>query len=207
MDYKNVENQVAEARKAAAARFEARDNAEIVEVTNENLTKIVSEVGQNNQTGLANGEHADFFSAEQYATNPALIMVVKTTSSRTGRTFTNLYAAANRYYKVKGKKVGEHIGFINIGGLVRYHYDLQGQTPNAEGKVMNAVRVLNEGAFNAELESYKQPWDMLTQMLADKTITAKRSTDKLFHQRFDGQGRAIPDTYAEQNYMIYSKVA
>lgn len=192
-------------KEAFAAQYSDRNNVEIVELSPEKIKDVAAEVGQRNNTALGNGEIAEFFSAEDYATKPDYIQIVETTSSN-GRVYANLYALVNRYYKSGQVKVGEHLAYINVGGIVRYHFDLQGQQPDAEGKVMNAVRVLNTDAFNVKLESFKLPWEMLTKGLAGKKITAKRSDDKLWHQRFTTARQPIRDCYVEQNYMLYSEL-
>ena len=192
-------------KEAFAAQYSDRNNVEIVEISPEKIQSVAAEVGQRNNTALGNGEIAEFFSAEDYATKPDYIQIVETTSSN-GRVYANLYALVNRYYKSGQVKVGEHLAYINVGGIVRYHFDLQGQTPDAEGKVMNAVRVLNTDNFNVKLESFKLPWEMLTKCLAGKKITAKRSDDKLWHQRFTAARQPIRDCYVEQNYMLYSEL-
>lgn len=192
-------------KEAFAAQYSDRNNVEIVNIDPAKITEIAAEVGQRNNTALSNGEIAEFFAPEDYATKPDYIQIVETTSEN-GRVYPNLYALVKRYYKSGQQKVGEHLTYINVGGIVRYHFDLQGQTPDAEGKVENAVRVLNTDAFNLKLEGFKLPWEMLTKFLASKKITAKRSDDKLWHQRFTAARRPIRDCYVEQNYMLYSEV-
>ena len=89
--------------------------------------------------------------------------------------------------------------------MVRTHFDVGGQTPDANGKIIGARRSLILGDFNVRLNSYASPWEMLTQFLAGKKVKAARSTDKLWFQRFEG-GKPVPNEYREQNYLIYDFV-
>lgn len=199
-----LEKQIQEAR----TQFEqnlTNPNTEIVAHSNpEEMASVVESIGQRNNTALGDGEVAEFFPMEDYKNDiQNKIIHTQTTSNTTGRTFDNLYAAVKRYFLVNGKKVGEHIAFINVGNMVRRHFDLGGKTPNAEGKIEGAVRVVTPGTFNEKLSSYKLPWAMLEQCLAGKKVVASRSNDKLFFQKFVGN-QPVPNEYVEQNYMVYN---
>ncbi len=191
---------------AAKEIFEAGlgNNTSVVEHQNvEELKEAVASVGQRNTTALGDGEIAEFFDAKAYEENADKYLIHTQSTSSNGRTFDRVYALCNRYFLVGNKKVGEHLSFIDIGGMVRRHYDLTGLAPDAEGKIKGAVRVVTPGDFNNKLEAYKQPWSMLTQFLAGKKIRAKRSTDKLFFQEFVNR-QPVPDKYVEQTYMVYN---
>lgn len=196
--------------KEARTQFEnglTNPNTEIVNHESpEEMANVVENIGQRNNTALSDGEVAEFFSMDEYKQDiQNKIIHTQTTSNTTGNTFDNLYAAVKRYFVVGGKKVGEHIAFINVGGMVRRHYDLTGLTPNAEGKIEGATRVVTGDAnsFNQKLASYRLPWAMLEQALAGKKVTAKRSTDKLYFQKFVGR-QPVPNEYVEQTYMVYN---
>ena len=193
----------------AAAReiLEAGLGANTVVVEHQNvdeMKKAVTSIGARNTTALGDGEIAEFFDAKDYEANADKYLIhTQSISNSTGRPFDRLYALCNRYFLVGNKKVGEHLSFIDVGGMVRHNYDLTGLTPDAEGKVKGAVRVVTPGDFNNKLEAYKQPWDMLTQFLASKKVRSKRSTDKLFFQEFVNR-QPVPDKYVEQAYMVYN---
>lgn len=180
------------------------DNTEVVSHDAGELANVVASIGQRNNTALGDGEVAEFFTEEEYKNNiDKYIIHTQSTSPTTGRTFDRVYALVNRYFLVGTKKVGEHLAYIDIGGMVRRHYDLTGLTPDAEGKVKGARRVVIPGEFNTKLDSYKLPWAMLTQFLAGKKVKAARSNDKLFFQEFVNR-QPVPDKYVEQQYMVYS---
>lgn len=178
-------------------------NTVVVEHQNvDEMKEAVTSIGARNTTALGDGEIAEFFDAKDYEANADKYLIHTQSTSSTGRTFDRLYALCNRYFLVGNKKVGEHLSFIDVGGMVRRNYDLTGLDKDAEGKVKGAVRVVTPGAFNTKLEAYKQPWNMLSQFLAGKKVRAKRSTDKLFFQEFVNR-QPVPDKYVEQNYMVY----
>lgn len=197
------EKKIQEAREQLQASLGV--NTEIVEhSTPEDLKLAVESIGQNNTTALGNGEYAEFFKPEEYEQNiDKYVIHTESTSRTTGRTFGRLYALANRYFLVGKKRVGEHFAFIDVGGMVRRHFDISGLTPDAEGRIKNARRVVTPGVFNEKLHSYRQPWNMLTEYLGGKTVTAKTSTDKLFFQEFTTDRQPVPDKYVERNYMVY----
>ena len=192
----------------AKAQLEAslNDNTEIVEHTDaDEMKEIVSEIGQRNNTAIQQDEIVEFLSMDEYNKDIKNNIIHTRSTSSNGNTFDNLYALVLRYFVVGGKHVGERMGFINVGGMVRRHFDLGGLTPNAEGKVIGAQRVVTPGDFNTKLASYRMPWAMLEGFLAGKKVTAKRSSDKLFFQRFENR-RPVADEYVEQQYLIYNFV-
>ncbi len=182
----------------------ANSNTQRVQFSNaEELKKIAENVGQRNTTALSDGETAEFFTMDEYEKNIDKYLIPTVTTSSTGRQYNRLYALVKRYFKVGSKKVGEHFDFIDIGGIVRYHYDLSEATKKEDGKWEGARRIINDDTFNKNLESQKLPWAMLSNVLAGKKISAKRSTNKLFHQRFEG-GMPVRDEFVEQTYLIYN---
>ena len=188
---------------AATARLEQSlgTNYEIADMSVEDLKKAVTEVGQRNNTALNDGEVAEFLSEEDYANGiGTTVKYVKNTSNDN---FSRLYALVHRYFVVDGKRVGEHDAFINVGGMVRQHFDVSGITPDANGKMIGARRALIPGDFNIKLDSYKLPWAMLTKFLAGKKVKASRSTDKLWFQRFESN-QPVRDEYREQQYLVYN---
>lgn len=195
-----------EAAKAARERLEARmgDNTEIVEIENkEEYLKAVQEAGQMNASALTDGECATFLPMEEYQANPHETLIITESTSRTsGNKFTNVYALVKRFFKNGNNEVAVKEDFINVGGILRRHYDLNGQKPDENGKIKNATRVLDAGEFNKKLEACRCPWNMLTNMLAGKTIQAKRSDTKYFYQKFERR-QPIQDEYVEQNAMVY----
>ena len=198
MEINNTE--LLKAKEVLACQFRNRDNVRIIDCVDP--SSITTTAPLRNTTPLGEGEIVEFFSAEDYTSFQDYIQIVETTLSN-GQVLTSLYALSKRYFLVNNRKVGEHLCFIDVGGMVRRHFDLTGLTPDAEGKVKGAVRVVTPGDFNTKLEAYKQPWSMLTRFLAGKRVRAKRSTDKLYFQAFSGR-QPIPDKYVEQTYMIYS---
>ena len=198
----------AEALKAAKTAFEdrflANSNNRILEGKDaKEVANKASQVGQQNATALMDGEFAEFMTAKDYEEKANdYIINTATTSSTTGRDFERVYALVNRFFVVNGKRVGEHLDFIDVGGMVRRHYDTAGKQPDADGKIAGAVRVVTPGTFNEKLNSFHKPWIMLTQYLAGKVVGAKRSTDKKMFQKFVG-GRPVTDEYVEQFYNIY----
>lgn len=180
------------------------DNTEIVEHDAKEIQDVVAGIGQRNTTALGDGEVAEFFTADEYTKNIGKYIIhTRSTSPTTGRSFDRVYALVNRYFLVGSQKVGEHLAYVDIGGMVRRHYDVTGLTPDAEGKIKGARRVVTPGDFNTKLDSYKLPWAMLTQFLAGKKVKAARSTDKLFFQEFVNR-QPVPDKYVEQQYMVYN---
>ncbi|MBR3527326.1 MAG: hypothetical protein IKN88_06070 [Bacteroidales bacterium] len=176
---------------------------EVIDATPMKVKDLAAEIGQRNNTALMDGEVAEFFSKEEYESHPG--EYYKVVRNIRNDNFSRLYALVNRYRLVNGKKIGERTSFINVGGMVRTHFDVGGQTPDANGKIIGARRSLILGDFNVRLNSYASPWEMLTQFLAGKKVKAARSTDKLWFQRFEG-GKPVPNEYREQNYLIYDFV-
>lgn len=178
--------------------------AEIVEHKDaKEMQSVVSEIGQSNRTAIGNGEVVEFLSMDEYKNDITnKVIHTQTTSPTTGRTFDNLFVLVKRYFNVNGKKVGERLGFINVGNMVRRSFDLTGLTPDAEGKIKGARRVVIPGTFNEKLASFRIPWEMLSQCLAGKKVTGKLSTDKLWFQEFVNR-QPVPDKYVEQQYMVY----
>jgi hypothetical protein len=182
------------------------ENTEVVEHKAGELADVVSSIGQRNTTALGDNEIAEFFTPEEYQKNiDDYIIHTQSTSPTTGRTFDRVYALCKRYFKVGNNKVGEHLAFIDVGGMVRYHFDLTGLEADAEGKIKGARRSVIPGDFNTKLESYKLPWAMLMQFLGGNKVKATRSSDKLFFQEFVNR-QPVPDKYVEQNYMVYGFV-
>lgn len=167
----------------------------------EAMKQAIAEVGQRNNTALNDGEVAEFLTEAEYENN--IGKYVKLVRNTANDNFSRLYALVNRYFIVDGKKVGEHQAFINVGGMVRTHFDMTGVTPDANGKMIGARRTLIPGDFNTKLDSYKLPWAMLTKFLAGKKVKASRSTDKLWFQRFESN-QPVRDEYREQNYLVYN---
>lgn len=191
------------AKSAFEDRFLANSNNRIIEGKDaKEVASKASQVGQQNATALMDGEFAEFMSAKDYEEKANDYIINTATTSSTGRDFERVYALVNRFFVVNGKRVGEHLDFIDIGGMVRRHFDLGGKAPDENGKVTGAVRVVTPGTFNEKLNSFHKPWIMLTQYLSGKIVGAKRSTDKKWFQKFVG-GRPVADEYVEQMYNIY----
>lgn len=196
------------AAEAARERLESRlnDNTNVVEFENkEEMIKAVQEAGQMNASALTDGECAAFLPMEDYANDPEHTLIVTESTSRNGNVFTNVYALVKRFFKNGKDEVAVKQDFINVGGILRRHYDIAGLEKDANGKVSGATRVLDPGDFNKKLEACKSPWNMLTNMLAGKTITAKRSDKKFFYQKFVNR-QPIQDEYVEQAAMVYDFV-
>ena len=196
------------AAEAARERLESRlnDNTEIVEFENkEDMIKAVKEAGQMNATALTDGECATFLAMQDYEKDPEHTLIVTESKSRNGNVFTNVYALVKRFFKNGKDEVAVKQDFINVGGILRRHYDIAGKEKDANGKIEGAVRILDPGDFNKKLEACKSPWNMLTNMLAGKTITAKRSNNKFYYQRFVNR-QPIENEYVEQNAMVYDFV-
>ena len=153
---------------------------------------------------LASDMIAEFFSFDRYNKSSDYIQIVEQDTS-IGQIY-HLYALVKTYYVVDNKKIGERHTFINIGGLVSYHYDLHGNIPNEKGEVMNATRVLNTDKFNTDLASFKTPWEMLTKYLSARKIIARRNQDGLWQQKFMHFSQPLPNTYIKQSYLVYSFV-
>lgn len=181
--------------------FRNRDNVRIVDSVD---PSSVAELPLRSTSSLGDGEIAEFFTAEHYISYPDYIQIVETIYGD-GQVSTSLFALCERYFLVNNRKIGGHLSYIDVGGLVRRHFDLTGLSPDAEGKVKGAVRAIVPYDFNLKLASFEQPWSMLTNFLAGKKVRAKRSTDKLFFQAFVNR-QPVPDKYVEQTYMIYSFV-
>jgi len=155
-------------------------------------------------TGLSMDEFAEFFSSDSYQMRSDFIQIVEQSTS-VGLIY-HLYALVKAYWVTGNRKVGNFHTFIDIGALVRYHYDLHGNIPNDNGEVMNATRVLNGDKFNTDLASFKTPWEMLTRYLSGKTIIAKQSQEMLWHQKFNAQRQPLPNIYINQTHLVYSFV-
>lgn len=196
------------AAEAARERLEDRlnDNTNVIEFENkEQFMKAVQEAGQMNASALTDGECAAFLPMEDYANDPEHTLIVTESKSRNGNMFTNVYALVKRYFKNGKDEVAVKHDFINVGGILRRHFDLAGLEKDANGKIEGAVRVIDPGDFNKKLEACKSPWNMLTNMLAGKTITAKRSDKKFFYQKFVDR-QPVQNEYVEQNAMVYDFV-
>lgn len=193
---------------AARERLESRlnDNTTVIEFENKDqFMKAVEEAGQMNATALTDGECATFLPMEDYQNDPEHTLIVTESTSRNGNRFTNVYALVKRFFKNGKDEVAVKQDFINVGGILRRHYDVAGREKDANGKILGATRVLDPGDFNKKLEACKSPWNMLTNMLAGNTIQAKRSDTKYFYQKFVAR-QPIQDEYVEQNAMVYGIV-
>lgn len=196
------------AAEAARERLESRlnDNTSVVEFNNkEEMIKAVQDAGQMNASALTDGEHATFLPMADYQNDPEHTLIVTESKSRNGNVFTNVYALVKRFFKNGKDEVAVKQDFINVGGILRRHYDIAGLEKDANGKIQGATRVIDPGDFNKKLEACKSPWNMLTNMLAGKTIAAKRSDKKFFYQKFV-QRQPIENEYVEQNAMVYDFV-
>lgn len=190
----------AKAKDALEARL--GKNTEIVEYNNkEEKIAAAEKCGQMNASALTDGEYATFYPVADYEKDPDSFQITEYTSPRTGNTSTNLYVLVKRFFKNGAKEVAIRHEMINVGGIVRRHYDLNGLDKDENGKIVGARRVLDPGKFNEALEGYKSPWNML-QYLGGKTIQAKRSDKKYFFQKFV-QGQPVQDEYVEQYAMEY----
>lgn len=196
------------AAEAARERLESRlnDNTNVVEFgTKEEMIKAAQEAGQMNASALTDGECATFLPMEDYANDPEHTLIVTESTSRNNNKFTNVYALVKRFFKNGKDEVAVREDFINVGGILRRHYDVAGLEKDANGKIQGAVRVLDPGDFNKKLEACKSPWNMLTNMLAGNTIQAKRSDQKFFYQKFVKR-QPVQDEYTEQVAMVYGFV-
>jgi hypothetical protein len=196
------------AAEAAKERLVNRlgNNTEALEFdNNEDRIKAIQEAGQMNASALTDGERATFLPMKDYEDDPEHTLIVTESTSRNGNKFTNVYALVKRFFKNGNAEVAVKQDFINVGGIIRRHYEFPGKEPDANGKIEGAVRVLDQGEFNKKLEACKSPWNMLTNMLAGKTITAKRSDKKNYYQKFVNR-QPIEGEYVEQYAMVYDFV-
>lgn len=196
---------LSQAREQAIAGF--NPNAEIVTASGDDAKAVLQQAaesaGQMNTTAILDGETVEFFKKDEYLNDiENKVIITNTTSESTGRVFTNVYVLVNRYFKVGQKRVAEHFGFINVGGMVRRHYDLSEATKNEDGTYTGARRVVTPGTFNEKLAALRTPWAMLDE-LSGKKVVGKRGTTKRFYQEFSGR-QPIRNKYVEQVGMEYS---
>lgn len=170
----------------------------IVDAASVNM-ELVEGIGGSNATALGPGMFAEFYAADEYKNNMSdLVTVTKSTSN--GRDYYNLYAL------VEVGRIGSDTkkpALINIGGLVRYHYDIPQGARMKGAKILDAIRELTPGEFNQQLADFQQPWKMLTEFLAGKTIKCSRDETPRYYPRFVNRKRAV-DEYVLQKGLKYS---
>lgn len=191
----------------AAAQLDARinkDTTRIIDATETTLEKVQSAGGMNT-SAIAPSEVAEFLDAETYKSHLGELVQITETEGRDGRIYQNLYAFATIYRKINGKlnKTGERM--INVGGMLRRHFDMSSAKQDESGKWVGASRVVTPGKFNEDMQAYGNPWNILTGYLAGKKVEAKRSETKHFYQQFVS-GRPVEGKFIEQNGLEYSFV-
>lgn len=174
------------------------------------LKEMAAEVGQMNTTAIREGEIVEFYPQEVYNTEKDAYIITETDSATPGdsRRFYNLYALVHSYRLIgtgsSAKKVGEQDRYVNVGNMVRRHYEVPADVKNPyEGKHPEiTTRVLDDGKFNKDLAEYQLPWEMLIQFLAGKKVTAKRGAAKQCYAKFLNRAR-VPDEFVEQFPLVY----
>lgn len=177
-----------------------KNNYEIVNADLEVIKNLPAEVGHHSRVLLLDGEVVAFLSKEDYEHHPDKYCIIA--RSINNERHYRLYAYVYWYRKINGREIGGHYTFIDVGGMVQSHYDVGGQTPDADGKIMGARKSLIPNDFNVRLNSYATQWEMLTEFLSGKKVITTRSSDKLWFPRTVGR-KPVPNEYRELHYPIY----
>lgn len=177
--------------------------------TLENLASIeLSEIGRTNATGLGNGEVFEFLSKadyDAYKENGSLQVV--TTKSRSGRTYTRLYALVNAYYlTTSGDKTGEHKKFTDISNIVKTEY-VSTIAPDEKGHIIDASarrQTIADGGLNEALGELRTPYERL-QFLAGKKIQGVLSESEHCQQVFESR-QPVENTYEMRQITLPNEI-
>lgn len=177
--------------------------------TPENLASIeLSEIGRTNATGLGNGEVFEFLSKadyDAYKENGSLQVV--TTKSRSGRTYTRLYALVNAYYlTMSGDKTGEHKKFTDISNIVKTEY-VSTVAPDEKGHIIDASarrQTIADGGLNEALGELRTPYERL-QFLAGKKIQGVLSESEHCQQVFESR-QPVENTYEMRQITLPNEI-
>lgn len=177
--------------------------------TLENLASIeLSEIGRTNATGLGNGEVFEFLSKadyDAYKENGSLQVV--TTKSRSGRTYTRLYALVNAYYlTTSGDKTGEHKKFTDISNIVKTEY-VSTVAPDEKGHIVDASarrQTIADGGLNEALGELRTPYERL-QFLAGKKIQGVLSESEHCQQVFESR-QPVENTYEMRQITLPNEI-
>ena len=177
--------------------------------TPENLASIeLSEIGRTNATGLGNGEVFEFLSKadyDAYKENGSLQVV--TTKSRSGRTYTRLYALVNAYYlTMSGDKTGEHKKFTDISNIVKTEY-VSTVAPDEKGHIIDASarrQTIADGGLNEALGELRTPYERL-QFLAGKKIPGVLSESEHCQQVFESR-QPVENTYEMRQITLPNEI-
>jgi len=177
--------------------------------TPENLASIeLSEIGRTNATGLGNGEVFEFLSKadyDAYKENGSLQVV--TTKSRSGRTYTRLYALVNAYYlTTSGDKTGEHKKFTDISNIVKTEY-VSTVAPDEKGHIVDASarrQTIADGGLNEALGELRTPYERL-QFLAGKKIQGVLSESEHCQQVFESR-QPVENTYEMRQITLPNEI-
>lgn len=177
--------------------------------TPENLASIeLSEIGRTNATGLGNGEVFEFLSKadyDAYKENGSLQVV--TTKSRSGRTYTRLYALVNAYYlTTSGDKTGEHKKFTDISNIVKTEY-VSTIAPDEKGHIIDASarrQTIADGGLNEALGELRTPYERL-QFLAGKKIQGVLSESEHCQQVFESR-QPVENTYEMRQITLPNEI-
>lgn len=177
--------------------------------TPENLASIeLSEIGRTNATGLGNGEVFEFLSKADYnAYKENGSLQVVTTKSRSGRTYTRLYALVNAYYlTTSGDKTGEHKKFTDISNIVKTEY-VSAVAPDEKGHIVDASarrQTIADGGLNEALGELRTPYERL-QFLAGKKIQGVLSESEHCQQVFESR-QPVENTYEMRQITLPNEI-
>ena len=177
--------------------------------TPENLASIeLSEIGRTNATGLGNGEVFEFLSKADYnAYKENGSLQVVTTKSRSGRTYTRLYALVNAYYlTTSGDKTGEHKKFTDISNIVKTEY-VSTVAPDEKGHIVDASarrQTIADGGLNEALGELRTPYERL-QFLAGKKIQGVLSESEHCQQVFESR-QPVENTYEMRQITLPNEI-
>lgn len=189
----------------AAAQLESRLNKKttsVLDATEVTLEKV-QDVGGMNSSAIAAGEIAEFLPAEMYKDHLGELVQITETRSTNGQTYQNLYAFATIYRRINNKlnRVGDRM--VNVGGLLRRHFDMSDAVKGEGDKMIGAQRIVTPGTFNEDMQSYGNPWNVLTNYLAGKKIEGDRTKEKHHYQKFVNR-QPVADEYILQYGIEYS---
>lgn len=173
--------------------------------TAEVVLNAAKECGGMNNSALAPGEVAKFFDYETYVDNAVELLDVRTTKGSNDRTYKNLYAMVEVGRLVGGEIVGKSYRMINVGGLVRRHYDLKdGKFDEETGKYVGgtAENIISKGSLNTELAEINNPLVMLETALNGVAIKCERTDSEFYYAHFE-KGERIADKYDKRKGIIY----
>lgn len=201
MEY-NDNLRAAAAKAAAQLKARLNDRTELVSVDKTTLEAVQSAGGMNT-SAIAPGEVAEFLDAEIYKSHLGELVQITETEGNNGQTYQNLYAFATIYRKIGKDLIETGSRMVNVGGMLRRHFDMSSATKSENGKWVGATRVVTPGKFNEDMQAYGGPWNVLTNYLAGKKVESKRSETKRFYQRFQAN-RPVEGEFIEQPGIEYS---